>query len=185
MSDPTGSACYSCGYSLKGLAVVDGRASCPECGTSQDIAGYCGECRCSLAGVAAVDGCVTCSKCEFKNQSQELLQRRSDAEFVRRRRWLMWSPAIALPGYGLLIWLGSDGFRFVSAWMPAMAILVLLWCFVTPVVYVIGAGLARAAGGRPAWPVVEVGAMWFVTSLLTTMALFVVALTMSSLGFLT
>jgi hypothetical protein len=95
----------------------------------------------------------------------------------------MWSPAWVLPGFGILIWMGSDGFRFVSAWMPALAILVLVWCFVTPVVYVIGAGLARTARGRPSWPNVEVGAMWFCTSLLTTLVLFVVVGIASALGF--
>ncbi len=37
MSETAGNACYSCGYSLKGLAVADGLFKCPECGSLQTI----------------------------------------------------------------------------------------------------------------------------------------------------
>lgn len=37
MNEPSANACYSCGYSLKGLAVADGLFKCPECGSLQTI----------------------------------------------------------------------------------------------------------------------------------------------------
>lgn len=37
MNEPSGNACYSCGYSLSGLAVADGLFKCPECGALQTI----------------------------------------------------------------------------------------------------------------------------------------------------
>lgn len=37
MNEPTGNSCFSCGYSLSGLAVADGLFKCPECGALQTI----------------------------------------------------------------------------------------------------------------------------------------------------
>jgi hypothetical protein len=37
VSEQSANACYSCGYSLKGLAVADGLFKCPECGSLQTI----------------------------------------------------------------------------------------------------------------------------------------------------
>lgn len=37
MNEPTANACYSCGYSLTGLALADGLFKCPECGALQTV----------------------------------------------------------------------------------------------------------------------------------------------------
>lgn len=37
VSEQSANACYSCGYSLKGLALADGLFKCPECGALQTI----------------------------------------------------------------------------------------------------------------------------------------------------
>lgn len=158
------SSCVSCGYDLAGLAVVDGQATCPECARHQHVAGHCEKCGYSLVGVAIIDGWIMCPECGLRNRSEGLVQRGRDADFVRRRQWLTWSPVIVLPA------------TILSGWMPALGILTLLWCFAAPVLYVIVASITRVLGGQRSWPAVEVGAMWLVTSLLTTLVLFVIAL---------
>jgi len=175
----TTTPCLSCGYDLAGLAVSNGKSTCPECGTAQDAEQPCRRCGASLVGATVVDGCATCPACGAATAMRAMTAR--DAAFSRRRRWLVWSPAWVMP-LGFVAQLLND--RELLPGVVALFWLSFAWCYVAPFAYGIIGSWVRLTRGQRAWPAIEVGCLWLVTSVLTTIVMFLVAGAAAALGVL-
>jgi hypothetical protein len=104
-----------------------------------------------------------------------------DKAFARRRRWLVWSPTIVLP-LGFLVQLFVD--REFASSAVGLFWLAFAWCYVAPFAYGILGAFVRASSGRRTWPEIEIACLWLVTSVLTTLVLFVLGAAAAALGVL-
>jgi predicted RNA-binding Zn-ribbon protein involved in translation (DUF1610 family) len=156
--------CSKCSYDLKDIAIIDGTSTCPECGTVQDVASRCERCRYTLAGIEIKDARAICPECGYVNVMNVMRLRREES-LVRRRRWLIRSPWLALLVILVSFEAPSSKWFFSWVWWAMLG-----WCFVAPVVY--GAVEAMRLHGRQerVEPAVDVAIRWLTTSIVASLA---------------